>query len=196
MRALFVLLASIALGCSGAPSGDAPDYEIDYTAKRPAAPSDPESEPEGETKGPSDPAKPPSVFRASLAATTKVSFGGAPYCRYEVTLRSVSIEVSIAEGGAVTAALVKDTVVEAAPGCATPPMKPAPQVFTLASSTATTTGTHLEFTGAAENQPKTTLTLDLVSKIGGGYDATARWKRIDQKAPLDWLITSRMVLAK
>jgi hypothetical protein len=195
------------VACSSAPPTGSPDYEVDSknqtsASKDDAPPADDSTlnptpaQQDPSTTTPADPPKTTSTFTGTLAATTAVPFGGTPYCKYSVTLKTVSISITKVDGGDITAAEVKDQVNETAIMCQYPPMKPADQVFTLKTATSTTDGgAHLEFNGAGTNEPKTDLIVDLAVK-DAGYTATAKWHRTDQGAPLAWTVNATVPLAK
>jgi hypothetical protein len=137
-----------------------------------------------------------STFSGELAATSTVPFGGSPFCKYDITLRDVAIEIEIAPSGDVTRATVRNRGVEQAlESCPYAPMEPSAQEFTFASAVVTTTGTRVQLTGATTNEPATALVLDLVQS-GAGYEATATWKRTDIQAPLDWSVSATVSLAR
>lgn len=135
-----------------------------------------------------------STFAGTLATTATVPFGGGGFCKYDITLRDVAIEIELSEAGEVTRATVRDLAVERAlDGCPHAPMDPSIQDFTLKSTAVTTTGTRIELTGAKSNRPATSLVVDL-AQAGAAYTATATWKRTDQTAPLAWSVTAKATL--
>lgn len=136
------------------------------------------------------------TYAGALATTSSVAFGGGGYCNYEITLRDVSIEIVVLASGDVNQAVVRDLAVEKAlAGCPYAPMEPSIQDFAMKSAAVTTTGTHLEFSGAKANRPETSLVVDLV-QTSAGYDATATWKRVDQGPPLGWTVTEKVSLVR
>ena len=205
---LFVL-GALAAACSGAPKGDAPDFESDspnVTEGDPGASSGseqadpdaaaPSTEPaagEQADAGADAAAPAPKTYEGTLAATSKVPFGGGTDCSYTVTLKNVAVDMTVAGTGEVTAATVKDTMIEETPRCATPTIKPNDQVFDLKSATKTDAGMRLVFTGAKTNQPVTALTAD-VAETTTGYVASLVWKRTDAKPSLNWTVTATILL--
>lgn len=188
------LLGAALVACSNAPPPDAPDYEVDMSAGRDRAPTGGGAPDDTLDETPAAPAddepSAPKVFAGTLAAAPKAAFGGSGYCNYEVTLEDVAVEIAVGDGGVVTSATVTDHVVEKALECQYAPMKPADQSFSLAAAN----GTRLSFAGAATNQPKTDLVVDLAA-TAGGYQASLTWTRTDQKAPLAWTVTADLALA-
>lgn len=206
-----LVLGCLAAACSGAPSSDAPDFESDspnVTEGDPgssagstpeqadAGAAAPSSEPTAgeESDAGADAAAPaPKTYEGTLAATSKVPFGGGTTCSYTVTLKNVVADMTVDDAGAITAATVKDTMVEETPKCATPTIKPNNQVFNLKSATKTDAGMHLVFTGAKTNQPVTALTAD-VAETTTGYVASLVWKRTDSTPALNWTVTATIPL--
>jgi hypothetical protein len=136
------------------------------------------------------------TYKGTLATTKTVKFGGSPYCEYTITIKEIGIEILQLEDGRIALARVRNVAVETSvPPCPHPPMDPSNHDYALASATKTASGITVKFVGAASNRPNTSLVIDLVQK-GDGFDAAAEWKRIDQKAPLDWLVTATIPLAR
>ena len=135
------------------------------------------------------------TFVGTLDATPPVPFGGAPYCKYTVTMKNIDIEVSIVPGGQVIGATVKNTRVEATvPPCTFPPSNPSDQSFAFTTLTQLPNGDELAFSGARpRTTPATTLTLD-ITPAGTTYKATAHWHRTDQDTILDWTVSSTVTL--
>ena len=134
------------------------------------------------------------TYAGALAATTKVTFGGDPYCTYEVMLENVEIVLGVLGTGEVTTSTVTDVVIETTTGCPHPPMDPSMQSFAFATSTVTAGGIRVDFVGANTNQPKTSLVVDLVARADG-YDATMTWTRIHAEPQLAWKVTTVVPLA-
>jgi hypothetical protein len=198
--ALAAFVAQLSLACGSDDSAKAPPpFPSEEPSRTPAA--DSEETPKETQSGELDPvivppAETSTVFAGTLAATATVPFGGSGFCKYDVTLKDVAIEIEILPNGDVGRATVRDLVVERAlDGCPYGPMDPSVQDFTLKTHAVTTTGTRVELAGSKTNRPETALVVDLV-ETAAGYDATATWKRTDQKAPLAWSVTARAKLAK
>lgn len=138
------------------------------------------------------------TYVGRLDATPTVRFGGkgttGNYCNYDVTLKDVTIEVTALPSGAIIAASVKNTMVEASvPPCTFAPAAPAVNDYVLTTSKTTADGAQLAFKGAATNHPASSLIIDIV-KNGSSYDASAVWHRTDQGDPLDWTVKTKITL--
>lgn len=135
------------------------------------------------------------TYVGKLDTTVTVPFGGTPYCKYTVTLKSVEIEVAALPNGTVIGAEARDTMIEATvPPCSNSPAPPSARAFTFTTYTATGADTaQIAFSGAATNHPATKLLIDL-KKVGGAYEASVSWHRTDQSAPLDWTVTTKITL--
>lgn len=182
-----------ALACGDSDSAPAPPPLS--TGARPTPPPDAGStEHDALVLTPTTPTS--TTYTGSLAATSTVPFGGSGYCNYEMTLRDVTMEIEVLANGDVGQAIVRDLAVEKAlTGCPYPPMDPSIQEFSVKSSAVTTTGTRIEFVGAKDNHPETSLVVDLV-QAGAGYEATPTWKRTDQGPPLSWTVSAKMNLVR
>lgn len=138
------------------------------------------------------------TFVGTLDATPPVTFGGTPYCKYTVVMKSIDIEVSIIPGAngsnQIIGATVKNTMVEdTVKPCPNAPSPPSDQSFAFTTLTQLPTGYELAFSGAKANKPATKLTLDLTPQ-GSGWMATAHWLRTDQTGNLNWTVTSTITL--
>jgi hypothetical protein len=198
---LAAFVAQFAVACGGDSSSPAPPP---LAAGRSAPTPDSDSK-EETTKSdeldpvvvnPTESSPSSSVFAGTLATTATVPFGGGGFCKYDVTLKDVAIEVELLANGDVGRATMRDLAVEKAlDGCPYAPMDPSIQDFTLKSQAVTTTGTRIELVGAKTNRPETALVIDLVES-GAGYEATGTWKRTDQQGALGWSVTAKISLAK
>ena len=197
-----LIAQGFALGCGG--DSPAPTPPPLNTGRAPAPPPPAQTESSNEAEESSEEEltgivlpPPEETFAGTLGTTATVPFGGSGFCKYDITLRDVAIEVAFAANGEVAGATVRDLAVEKAlDGCPYGAMAPSIQDFTLKSQAVTTTGSRVELAGAKTNRPETALVIDLVPSASGGYDATATWKRTDQKAPLAWSVTAKVKLAK
>jgi hypothetical protein len=195
MRHVLVLACVLVplVACSGAPSGDAPDFELGQGGGEgdASAPAPPPSDAGKEATGPGV-----TTFRGSLATTGKVAFGGGRYCEYEIVLEDVDVDLRMLESGEITDVAVQNRAVEhAADGCPHEPMSPSQHEYRLAQVTKTPSGARLTFTGAEANRPKTELVMEL-SPEGRRYRAAMQWKRVDFEAPLDWTVTASLLLSR
>lgn len=199
------IVAQFSLGCGDDAGAKAPPpYPSDPSSG--SSTDDPEDSPKDVQSGELDPvvvnpspnetpAVTSTVIAGTLATTATVPFGGSGYCKYDLTLKDIAIEIELAPNGVVSRATVRDRAIERAlDGCPYAPMDPSAQEFALKSQATTTTGTRIEFVGAKTNRPETALVVDLAAQ-GGGYRAIAVWKRTDQTAPLAWSVTAKIDLA-
>ena len=196
------IVAQLSLGCSGDSTAEAPPpYPVERAASSPPPKADDTTEAESDEQTeetlqgiplpPED-----TAYAGTLTTTATVPFGGDGFCKYDITLRDVAIEIAVSTKGEITRATMRDLAVEKAlDGCPYSAMEPSIQDFTSKTMSVTTTGTRVEFAGAKANRPQTALVVDLVPSANG-YQATATWKRTDQTAPLAWSVTAKMALAK
>ena len=139
------------------------------------------------------------TYKGTLDSTPAVKFGGKSgntvYCEYTLTLEDIEIEIAALESGDVIGATVKDLAVDAiVPPCPHAPMAPSMQRFALTTVTKTASGATLAFEGAASNQPKTSLVIDITRSGAVAFVAAARWKRIDLGPPFDWEVKAKVTL--
>jgi hypothetical protein len=161
--------------------------ENDVSAAPEPAPAEQE-----ETEAPPDTTTPASViYHGTLADSGKTPFGGSGTCKYEITLKDIAIELDVLPSGDISTGSVTDTAVERVVECTLKAMGPQKQSFELTKKNQRSDGWQLIFTGAASNQPKTALAVELVKKQGG-YDATMTWTRTDLSGPLAWTVTANL----
>lgn len=200
LYALVGLLTAGPLACAAPETGDVrPRQTVSKAAADRDAGQADDPEPDAGAPGPADPVDSggggsATTYIGTLDATPTVRFGGSPYCYYDVTLKSVEIEIAALPSGDIIGAGVKDTMVEASvPPCTYGASPPSPQTFAFTTAKTTTDGTELAFKGATANYPGTNLVVSL-KKVGGSYEAAARWHRTDQSAPLDWTVSTKITL--
>ena len=142
--------------------------------------------------------QPPVTYEGKLASVPPVSFGGGPqkFCMYTETVSDLVLDLLIKPDGTVTGGAMQNHNVEACPAGTIPPQLPSDTSFTLAGAQASGTGTQLTFTGAADNRPTLSLTIQLTPQ-GQAYSAALTLQRIDEpSAPvLDWTVTATVPLA-
>lgn len=183
---------ALACACGSEPTSPVPPPLASSTSRPPER----DAGPEERDAFVLTPVETSSMFVGTLATTETVPFGGDGFCKYDITLRDVSMEIELLATGDVGQAAVRDLAVERAlEGCPYAPAEPSIQEFTVKSAAVTTTGTRVDFMGAKDNRPATSLVVDLV-QTAGGYDATATWKRTDQGPPLAWSVTAKIALTK
>lgn len=214
---VWVFTCLLLAACSGAPQDNPPDYEVSGGDTKTPAPvpttnaaeddgppseppaaaesteeADPQADPAPAPPSPPPPTKP---YAGMTKAAPKASFGGSPFCRYEMTIKDIAMDVGFLESGDLVAATVKDTAVEAAIQCPHAPMAPSNQLFTFKKATKTeNNGWKIEFTGDAKNRPATALVAVLAPRLDG-YETTLTWKRTDQEGPLAWTVRGKLPLA-
>lgn len=134
-------------------------------------------------------------FTGTLATTPASGFGGSPYCKYTITLKQISVDITLTGAGNVAAASVTDLAVEAdVPPCPNPPQEPVIHTFTLASSLKLPSGgLHLELAPDPANRPAASLVLE-GDFSGDHVSASLEWHRTDQQPPLDWRVTTSVPL--
>ena len=138
---------------------------------------------------------PPKTYHALLDQTNAVSFGGAPYCKYTITLKQLDVAIAIQPSGRVSSAIVQDLNVEAVvPPCPYSPSPPSIANYSLDSAKPVTGGTELTFKGAMANTPAVALTAMLLSS-GSVYSAQLGFMRTDQAAILNWSVAVQVTLA-
>lgn len=135
----------------------------------------------------------PTSFTAEVAQVPTVEFGGSPYCKYTITLRSLVVHFA-ALGDQVDSATVQNDNAEApVPPCdkGVIPVKRA--TYTLDTATRITNGFHLSFTNGPDNEPMVDLVAD-VTLSAGKYSAALTFHRSDIIAPLDWKVSTTLPL--
>lgn len=194
--------ASFLFACGGTSDSD-PDYEV-VAARRPATSAATEA-PAKEAETPSTPAPETTapggtaeagvqVFAGKILASPTVRIGNPGQCRYDVTLKNISVTVSLNASGELAAAVVRDMFNEVAIECPHKPLPSSLHLFNLKAATKTEDGARLEMAGDASNRPRTDLVIDLVPSSASGYQATLHFKRVDIGPPFDWSITARVTL--
>ncbi len=210
-RIVSFVAISFAVACSGAPKdGGGADYEIAKPATPPAASAtssgDDGSQPPVQQDSTPPPAGDPdggtvsvgmdTLYEGTLATSSTVDFGGSPYCRYSVTLKTILVDVKFKVDGSFDSATAHDVMNEAVVGsCPYPAQAASNQTFTSNGATLAAGNYHITFDGSKDNRPATSLVVDLV-KTASGFTANATWTRTDQKAPLAWTVkaTTPMVM--
>ncbi|HEY8073163.1 MAG TPA: hypothetical protein VIF62_03620 [Labilithrix sp.] len=208
-RIVSVALAAFAVACSGAPKDNGgADYEI-TNPTTPAASATSTGD-DGSQPPVTQDATPPaadddagtasvgteSMYEGTLAATSAVPFGGSPYCKYSVTLKTVLIDAKFKDDGSFESVTVHDVMNEAVVGSCPYTAQPASnQTFTSSGATLAAGNYTVAFTGGKDNRPATKLVVDLV-KSDAGWTANATWTRTDQPAPLGWTVKASLPLGK
>lgn len=171
---------------TAAPTSDAgPSEAPDASSEQDAAPVD---------------AGPDSVrWTGSLATTKAVEFGGSPYCKYEITLKQIEVDVTLTKTGEVVSAVVRNVATEASlPPCTYQPQAPSAHQYSFGSSkTSANKGLELTMTAASANKPKASLVVvGPLAGSSGVANVTLEWHRTDQPAPLDWRVTATVPVTR
>lgn len=134
-------------------------------------------------------------FTGTLAATKPAAFGGGSFCNYRLTMKSVEVSVNATATGEITNATVTSLAVEeTVPPCTYTPVPPNIHKYYLASSSKLPGGgSHLELAMDPLNRTEATLVLEGDFSTDA-LDAALEWHRTDQKAPLDWRVTTTVPL--
>jgi len=137
----------------------------------------------------------PVTYQGTLDQTLPVTFGGAPYCMYTITLKQLTVELTIVPPSQVTAGRVQDLNLEAAvPPCPNGNIPPMIATYTLASAMPSPTGMTLTFQGAPGNVPAASLGVEL-SSAGPVLQTRLGFHRTDQSSPLDWSVLTTVTLS-
>lgn len=137
----------------------------------------------------------PLTYKGTLDQTPPVTFGGAPYCMYTITLKQLDVELAIVPPSQVITGRVQDLNVEAiVPPCPNGSIPPMIATYTLASAMPSQSGTTLTFQGATSNVPAVSLVIEL-SSAGEAYQARLGFHRSDAVPPLDWSVVATIPLS-
>jgi hypothetical protein len=121
--------------------------------------------------------------------TASVQFGGAPYCKYVVTLQKPALSVGVDELGRITKALLSLTMVEGVVGsCAFQPIGTRSHTY-LGGGTTNGTKVLLGFNPAPENQPAASATFS-GEVINGRLVGSLTVHRTENRAILAWTVQS------
>lgn len=149
-----------------------------------------------------DGALPPDAvaYHGALAATTPVAFGGSPYCDYTITLKQLTVDLVVipaASGATVQAGEVEALNVEGndPTKCTFSPTPENIARYTFAPAAPVAATTAMTFTGAADNAPKVTLTVQL-QQAGSLYQANLGFHRTDSADVLNWSIVASVALSQ
>jgi len=150
----------------------------------------------GPSDGGNDAASGPAVaYHGAMAQTTPVTFGTL-LCTYTITFTQLTVDLAIRPSGEVTSGQVQNRNIEAVLSpCTNAPSGPSTAVYTLQSARTDLGGMELTFQGAANNTPKTTLTLNLAA-TGATYSAALNVHRTDLAPPFDWLVMATVPLTR
>jgi hypothetical protein len=168
------------------------------TSPAPTASGEPSSPPSPEGGPPLDAGAGAGARRwtGTLGTTLPVTFGGAPYCSFRITLKNVQVEMIAAASGVITAASATALAVEEvlSSPCGNPPIPPHTQHFSLTSAAVRPSGvTHLVLAPAATNQPLASLVIEGDLRTFNP-ELTLTWHRTDYGPPLDWTVSVRLTV--
>lgn len=134
-------------------------------------------------------------YKGTLSATMPVTFGGAPFCLYTITLQQVMVDLDMLPSGQASAGRIQALNVEGKDAaCPNGVIPPTIANYTLSQSTMGASGTTLTFQGAATNNPPASLVV-LLTPTGTQYTAMLTFHRTNQPAPLDWTVQTMLVLS-
>ena len=130
-----------------------------------------------------------------------VTFGGAPYCTYKITLKQLQVEIGILPSGQIATGHVQDLNVESVVPSTNPVCPPDYEVippniasYTFQSASSTGSAMTLTFTGGPSNMPPADLTVEL-SSVGSAYQAKLGFHRSNTAPPLDWSVIATVSLS-
>ncbi len=157
------------------------------------------SEPKDGAVGDGQSNETPVMYKATMAQTPAMPFGGAPYCSYTITLKQLDVELGILPSSKqVTTGRIQDLNVEAVvpttPPCMYTATPPTIANYTLASAMPSASGTTLTFQGDPTNAPVVSLGVELTS-AGSVYQARLGFQRTDEPPPLNWSVLVTVTLS-
>lgn len=146
------------------------------------------------------PAVPSVTYRAMVAATAPVTFGGPTptetFCTYQITLEQLVVELGITPAGHINRARVQDLNVETTTAdCTFGTIPENVATYTLESAIPSATGLTLKFAGAEANDPQATLSVAVSAIDTGAPQAVLVFQRVDSVAPFNWAVTATLPLA-
>ena len=141
-----------------------------------------------------DAALPATTYKAQLAATPPVTFGGPPYCMYTMTLQQLQVELAIQPNGNIVSGSVQDLNLEAKIlPCTVGVIPPKIATYTFESAKPAPTGMTLTFRGATANEPTVALTATL-TPAGGSYSIVLGFRRSIADPLLAWAVVATLAL--
>lgn len=132
-------------------------------------------------------------WKGALAATLPVEFGGGQECKYRITLKQVTVDVTAAGNEIVAAtvtALAFEEVLSA--GCNNTPIPAHTHTYALTIASVLAGGvSRLELAGPSTNHPAAALV------VQGDFRTTnpslsLQWHRTDYGPPLDWRVSANV----
>jgi hypothetical protein len=133
-------------------------------------------------------------YIGQLPMTSTTPFGGAPFCKYTVTMKPVVIDVSIDEMMNLKWMVVDNTMIEALVGTCGAPALPATlegYEYPGDPQPPQTGGTYAPTLNAlAANSPTATIAVTLTPESTTSFASTIRWHRTDAAALLDWTVNT------
>jgi hypothetical protein len=131
---------------------------------------------------------PPQRALTAEDGDSSAQFGGPPYCRYSVTLKSPRITATADPQGTIdTATLSLIMVEDIVPPCQFAPLGTKRHSYTGAGVIAGNGAVSLSFTPAADNSPKATATFSGTA-VQGRLVGTLTVRRSDQTGNLGWRV--------
>lgn len=136
-------------------------------------------------------------WRGTLAASPRVKFGGAPYCDYYVTMRTIDAQLTLDSGGNVVDATVTANMFEeVGTSCTQPPIKQNKHTYTRSRATRGEDGAvTVTLVPKSTNEPRANLT------ITGNLSKTPasmkfQFHRYDLGSPFDWTVNATVSVAR
>ncbi len=140
-------------------------------------------------------------FIGRLASSQTVPFGGSPYCMYSMTLKDIVLDVTTHPDDGLVTMLVADTIDEKIVGsCPYGVTTGNRQLFDHRDGPVLPNLMDAyvpDLAGAPTNSPRVAVTATVVADKTP-LEASLRWRRTDQSAPLDWVVetTTPIVLER
>lgn len=133
----------------------------------------------------------PPFVSYSNAADQTVQFGGAPFCKYAVTLKNPEIDIAGIKPGPVQSAKLSLVMIETTiPPCAYPPLGTLQQSYAGSGVIDGSGAVALIFTPAETNRPQAAATFD-GKLVSGRLVGTLAVQRIAARANLAWKVVSQ-----
>jgi hypothetical protein len=133
-------------------------------------------------------------WKASLAATTPVEFGGGQACLYRITLQQVNVDIVAAANGDIVAANVTAIAFEEvlSTPCDNVAIPAHTHTYALETATLLPSGVgHLELAPLATNHPPASLVIEGDFRVPSPSLSLA-WHRTDYGPPLDWRVNAQL----
>jgi hypothetical protein len=135
-------------------------------------------------------------WKGALTATLPVDFGGGTECKYSITLKQVTVDVTAAGNGDIVATNVTALAVEQvlSTPCNNTAIPAHTHYYSLMTATLLPSGvSHLELAGPSTNHPAASLVIE------GDFRTvdpvlSLKWHRTDYGPPLDWTVNAQVTV--